>query len=48
MNVVLPLASSLLSFVFAGMVLDQWWQRRRAFQVVWAIGLVWYGIASTA
>jgi hypothetical protein len=46
LNVLLPLGSSLLSFVFAAMVLDQWWQRRRAFQLVWAIGLLWYGIAA--
>ncbi len=46
MNVALPLLSSLLSLLFAGMVFDQWWQRRHAFQLVWAIGLVWYGIAT--
>src|SRR5207253_3318217 len=46
MQSVLPLASSLLSFAFAAMVLDQWWQRRRAFQLVWGIGLIWYGIAT--
>src|SRR2546421_9720317 len=45
-NVVLPLASSLLAFVFAGMVLDQWFQRRHSFQLVWAIGLLWYGVAA--
>ena len=43
---VLPLGSSLLSFVFAALVFDQWWQRRHAFQLVWAIGLAWYGISS--
>ena len=48
LNVALPLASSLLSFVFAAMVLDQWWQRRHSFQLVWAIGLAWYGISSGA
>lgn len=46
LNVVLPLGSSLLSFVFAAMVLDQWWQRRHSFQLVWAIGLLWYGISA--
>jgi hypothetical protein len=46
LNVVLPLGSSILSFVFAAMVLDQWWQRRHAFQLVWAIGLLWYGISA--
>src|SRR6058998_2560598 len=46
LNVALPLGSSILSFAFAGMVLDQWWQRRHAFQLVWAIGLLWYGISA--
>jgi hypothetical protein len=46
LNVVLPFGSSLLSFVFAYMVLDQWWQRRHAFQLVWGIGLLWYGISA--
>jgi hypothetical protein len=45
-NVVLPLGSSVLSFAFASMVFDQWWQRRQAFQLVWAIGLLWYGISA--
>ena len=48
LNVVLPLGSSLLSLAFAALVFDQWWQRRHAFQLVWAIGLVWYGIAAAA
>ena len=46
LNVVLPLGSSVLSFVFAALVLDQWWQRRHSFQLVWAIGLLWYGISA--
>jgi hypothetical protein len=46
LNVVLPLGSSVLSFAFAAMVFDQWWQRRHAFQLVWAIGLLWYGISA--
>jgi hypothetical protein len=46
LNVALPLASSLLSFVFAYMVFDQWWQRRHSFQLVWGIGLLWYGISA--
>jgi hypothetical protein len=48
LNVGLPLASSLLSFAFAALVLDQWWQRRRSFQLVWAIGLACYGISTGA
>jgi hypothetical protein len=46
LNVVLPLGSSVLSFVFAAMVFDQWVQRRHSFQLVWAIGLLWYGISA--
>jgi hypothetical protein len=46
LNVALPLGSSVLSLVFAAMVFDQWLQRRHSFQLVWAIGLVWYGIAA--
>jgi hypothetical protein len=46
LNVVLPLGSSVLSFVFAVMVFDQWLQRRHAFQLVWAIGLLWYGVSA--
>jgi hypothetical protein len=46
LNVALPLGSSVLSFVFAAMVFDQWLQRRHSFQLVWAIGLAWYGIAA--
>ena len=46
LNVVLPLCSSVLGLVFAGIVLDQWWQRRHAFQLVWAIGLFWYGLSA--
>jgi hypothetical protein len=46
LNTALPLGSSVLSFVFAAMVLDQWWRRRRAFQLVWGVGLLFYGISA--
>ena len=46
LNVVQPLGSSVLSFAFAAMVFDQWWQRRHSFQLVWAIGLLFYGISA--
>jgi hypothetical protein len=45
-NLLLPLASSAVSFVFAALVFTQWTQRRRSFQLVWAIGLLWYGISA--
>jgi hypothetical protein len=46
LNVLFPLGSSAVSLVFAALVFDQWWQRRRSFQLVWAIGLVWYAVST--
>jgi hypothetical protein len=45
-NIVLPLLSSVLSFVFAALVGDQWLRRRQPYQLVWTIGLLWYGISA--
>ena len=45
-NVLLPFLSSLLSFVFAAMVGDQWLRRRQPYQLVWTVGLLWYGISA--
>src|SRR5437660_3655146 len=45
-NVVLPFLSSVVSFVFAAAVLAQWSRRHRGFQLVWAVGLFWYGISA--
>jgi hypothetical protein len=45
-NVILPFFSSVLSLVFAVMVADQWVRRRQPYQLVWAIGLLWYGISA--
>ena len=45
-NAVLPLLSSVLSFVFAAMVADQWLRRRQPYQLVWTVGLLWYGISA--
>jgi len=45
-NVLLPLASSALSFIFAALVGDQWLRRRQPYQLVWTIGLLWYGISA--
>jgi hypothetical protein len=44
----LPTLTSLLSFVFALMLFDQWRERRQGFQLVWAIGMVWYGLGAGA
>ncbi len=45
-NVVFPFLSSALSFVFAILVADQWLRRRQAYQLIWTIGLLWYGISA--
>ncbi len=45
-NTVLPLLSSALSFLCAALVLRQWAERRRSFQLVWGVGLLWYGISA--
>ncbi len=46
LNVVLPLASSILSFVFFAFLIDQWRERRWTYQLVWAIGMLWYGLSA--
>src|SRR4051794_26822466 len=45
-NVVLPLGSSLLSFAYAVLLLDQWRERRRPYQLIWAVGMLWYGLSA--
>ena len=42
----LPAATALLALVFAVALLDQWRERRRAFQLVWALGMLFYGIGA--
>lgn len=46
LNVVLPLGSSLLSFVLCALLVTQWRERRRSYQAIWAIGMLWYGISA--
>ncbi|HEU4672643.1 MAG TPA: hypothetical protein VFS32_07085 [Candidatus Limnocylindrales bacterium] len=42
----LPAVTSVLAFVFAVALVDQWRDRRRGYQAVWAVGMVLYGVAS--
>jgi len=42
----LPAATALLAFVFCLALLDQWRERRHAFQLVWAAGMLFFGIAA--
>src|SRR5438552_7103116 len=44
--VALPAITSLLAFVFALALLDQWRERRHGFQLIWAVGMLLYGIGS--
>ncbi|HEY3335741.1 MAG TPA: hypothetical protein VGK16_10965 [Candidatus Limnocylindrales bacterium] len=45
-NVVLPLLSATLSFLFALLLLDQWLERRRTYQLIWSLGMAWFGISA--
>jgi hypothetical protein len=47
-NVILPALTSLIAFVFALALLDQWRERRRTFQLVWAFGMLFFGTAAGA
>ena len=42
----LPAATSALAIVFSLALFDQWRERRQTFQLVWAVGMLFYGIAS--
>jgi hypothetical protein len=46
LNVALPFASSVLSLVFFVLLVDQWLDRRRPYQLVWSIGMLWYGLSA--
>jgi hypothetical protein len=44
----LPLVATVLSAVFVVLLLDQWLRRRRPYQLAWAIGVAWFGVAALA
>jgi len=46
MAALLPALTSLLALVMALALLDQWRERRQPFQLVWAIGMAFFGTAS--
>ncbi|MGH2511393.1 MAG: hypothetical protein ACRDGQ_01760 [Candidatus Limnocylindrales bacterium] len=46
MNVALPAITSILAFLFSVAVFDQWRERHRAYQLIWAIGMLFFAIAS--
>ena len=46
MSVVLPTATALIALFFALALADQWRERRQPFQLAWALGMLFFGIAS--
>jgi hypothetical protein len=44
--VVLPTLTSILALVFSLALFDQWRERRGGFQLIWAIGMLFYGVGS--
>ena len=47
-EVLLPAVTSLLALVFSLALFDQWRERRGGFQLIWGIGMLFFGIASGA
>jgi hypothetical protein len=46
MNVLIPALTSILGLIFAVALLDQWRERRGGFQLIWGIGMLFYGVAA--
>jgi hypothetical protein len=46
MTALLPGLTALFALVFAIALLDQWRERRRAYQLVWAVGMLFFAIAA--
>ncbi len=46
LDVVLPALTSILALIFSLALFDQWRERRGGFQLIWAIGMLFYGVAS--
>ena len=46
MTTLIPSLTAILALVFAVALLDQWRERRQTFQLVWAVGMAFYGIAA--
>ncbi len=48
MAILVPALTALLAFIFAIALIDQWLERRHTYQLVWAIGMLCYGVAAGA
>jgi hypothetical protein len=47
-TILLPALTSILAFLFAVLLLDQWLERRHGFQAVWCFGMVCFGLGAGA
>jgi hypothetical protein len=45
LNVLLPAVGAILALIFAVALLDQWRERRRGFQLIWAVGMLFFATA---
>jgi len=41
-----PLATAFLGFIYTGLLVAQWWKRRKPHQLAWAVGFLFYAIAA--
>jgi hypothetical protein len=48
MSVFIPGLTALLALVFSAALFDQWLERRRTFQIVWAVGMLFFAVASAS
>jgi len=46
LNVALPLTSTIISFIAAILVFDQYLNRHKPYQLVWTVGFVWFGVSA--
>ncbi|HZM73885.1 MAG TPA: hypothetical protein VFC71_10985 [Candidatus Polarisedimenticolia bacterium] len=46
MSAIIPALTALLAIILAIALFDQWRERRGTFQLIWAIGMLFYGIAA--
>ena len=46
MNILVPGATAAITLAFTVLLLDQWRVRRRSFQLAWAAGMLFFGVAS--
>jgi hypothetical protein len=48
LTIVLPALTAILALIFSVALFDQWWERRGGFQLIWGLGMLFYGVAAGA